>query len=122
MSGARLVRISGSLVEAVPLEQAALYELVRVGERGLLGEVIRVAGDRGTIQVYEDTNGLRLGEPVAPTGRALTAHLGPGLLGAVLDGVGRPLGAVAAAVGDFYVPGVIAETLDRLRALGMDRD
>jgi len=115
VSGARLVRISGSLVEAVPLEQAALYELVRVGERGLLGEVIRVAGDRGTIQVYEDTNGLRLGEPVAPTGRALTAHLGPGLLGAVLDGVGRPLGAVAAAVGDFIVPGVSAETLDPTR-------
>jgi V/A-type H+-transporting ATPase subunit A len=115
MSGARLVRISGALAEAVPLEQAALYELVRVGERGLLGEVIRVAGDRGTIQVYEDTNGLRLGEPVAPTGRALTAHLGPGLLGAVLDGVGRPLGAVAAAAGDFVVPGVAAETLDATR-------
>jgi V/A-type H+-transporting ATPase subunit A len=108
----RLVRVSGALAEARPLGQASLYELVRVGERGLLGEVVRLAGDTATVQVYEETSGLRIGEPVRPTGRTLTVPLGPGLLGAVLDGVGRPLGALAAKAGDFIEPGLAAPTLD----------
>ncbi|MGH7521494.1 MAG: V-type ATP synthase subunit A [Gemmatimonadales bacterium] len=109
---ARILRVSGALAEAAPLPGAALYELVRVGTRGLLGEVIRVTGDRATIQVYEDTAGLQLGEPVAGTGASLTIHLGPGLLGAVLDGVGRPLASVALQSGDFIAPGIAAPTLD----------
>lgn len=115
MSAARLLRISGALAEAAPLGDVALYELVRVGERGLLGEVIRLAGDQATVQIYEDTAGLRVGEPVVPTGRPLTVHLGPGLLGAVVDGVGRPLARIAEQVGDFIEPGVAAETLDGAR-------
>lgn len=115
MSDARIVRISGSLAEIAPLSDAALYELVRVGARGLLGEVVRMAGDLATVQVYEDTTGLQVGEPVVATGRPLTIHLGPGLLGSVLDGVGRPLGRVAEAVGDFFEPGVTATTLDVAR-------
>jgi V/A-type H+/Na+-transporting ATPase subunit A len=109
---ARLVRISGALAEAEPLPDASLYELALVGEHGLLGEVIRVAGARATIQVYEETSGLAVGEPVALTGRSLTVQLGPGLLGGVLDGVGRPLARVAAASGDFVQPGTSALTLD----------
>jgi V/A-type H+/Na+-transporting ATPase subunit A len=112
MSATRIVRVSGALAEARPMREASLYELARVGERGLLGEVIRVRGDLGTIQVYEDTSGLRVGEPVALTGQALTVHLGPGLLGAVLDGVGRPLARLAELTGDFITPGVAAPTLD----------
>jgi V/A-type H+/Na+-transporting ATPase subunit A len=112
VSSARILRISGSLAEAAPMRDAALYELVRVGERRLLGEVIRLAGDQATIQVYEDTAGLRVGESVAATGRPLEITLGPGLLGAVIDGVGRPLGRIAEAVGDFIEPGVAADTLD----------
>lgn len=108
----RIVRVSGALAEAAPLPGVALYELVRVGSRGLLGEVIRVSGERATIQVYEDTTGLQLGEPVVPTGQSLTIHLGPGLLGAVLDGVGRPLASLAEQAGDFIAPGIAAETLD----------
>ena len=108
----RIVRVSGALAEASPLRGASLYELAFVGERRLLGEVIRLEGDRGTIQVYEDTTGLRVGEPVELAGRALTVTLGPGLLGQVLDGVGRPLPRVAAATGDFVLPGVAAPTLD----------
>lgn len=115
MSGARLVRVSGSLAAARPLPQASLYELVRVGAAGLLGEVIRVRGETATLQVYEDTAGLRVGEPVAATGRALTVELGPGLLGSVLDGVGRPLAGLAQATGDFIQPGVALPTLDRAR-------
>ncbi len=109
---ARILRVSGALAEAGPMPEAALYELVRVGRRGLFGEVIRVAGERCTIQVYEDTAGLAVGEPVERTGRALTIHLGPGLLGAVLDGVGRPLRRIADATGDFIQPGIVAPTLD----------
>jgi V/A-type H+-transporting ATPase subunit A len=112
VSDARVLRVSGSLAEAAPMRDVALYELVRVGERGLLGEVIRLAGDRATLQIYEDTTGLRVGEPATPTGLPLTIHLGPGLLGAVVDGVGRPLGRIAETVGDFIGPGVAAETLD----------
>ena len=115
MSDARILRISGSLALVAPLPEAALYELVRVGARGLVGEVIRVAGDVATVQVYEDTAGLEVGESVASTGRPLTIHLGPGLLGTVLDGVGRPLGRIAERVGDFIEPGVVAPTLDPAR-------
>jgi V/A-type H+-transporting ATPase subunit A len=107
-----LVRISGALAEAEPLGEASLYELVRVGHTGLLGEVIRVVGLRATIQVYEETSGLSVGEPVTLTGRSLTVQLGPGLLGSVLDGVGRPLTRVALATGDFVHPGAAAATLD----------
>jgi V/A-type H+-transporting ATPase subunit A len=106
------VRISGALAEAEPLGGASLYELARVGERGLLGEVIRVEGERATIQVYEETSGLSVGEPIALTGQSLTVQLGPGLLGSVLDGVGRPLARVAEATGDFVHPGASAPTLD----------
>lgn len=114
-SAPRLVRIVGALAVAAPLADAGLYELVRVGERGLLGEVIRLEGDRATIQVFEETTGLRLGEPVERTGAPLAVELGPGLLGSVLDGVGRPLERLAEAAGDFLVSGVSAATLDPRR-------
>ena len=86
MTGARVVRAAGALVEASPLPQAALYEIVRVGRRRLLGEVIRIQGEVATVQVFEDTAGLALEEPVESTGAPLQAELGPGLLGSVLDG------------------------------------
>jgi len=111
----RVVRINGALVEAQPLPGVALFEVARVGERGLLGEVIRVEGDKATLQVYEDTTGLRLGDPVQLSGRGLTARLGPGLLGAILDGVGRPLPRVAAIAGDFVRAGAWADTIDVAR-------
>ena len=64
MTRARLVRVVGSLAEVAPLPEASLYELVRVGDRRLMGEVIRVEGDLATIEVYEETAGLAIGEPV----------------------------------------------------------
>jgi V/A-type H+-transporting ATPase subunit A len=111
MTAARLVRIVGSLAQAAPLPESSLYELARVGRRGLLGEVIRVQGDVATIEVFEETSGLAVGEPVETTGQPLCAELGPGLLGSVLDGVGRPLAALAAEHGDFLEPGGEAPTL-----------
>lgn len=112
---AALTRITGTLAEARPLRDASLYELVRVGPRGLLGEVIRFSGDTATLQIFEDTTGLAIGAPVIATGSSLTAELGPGLLGSVLDGVGRPLARLAEATGDFIAPGATAPTLDRSR-------
>jgi V/A-type H+-transporting ATPase subunit A len=116
VSEARIWRVTGSLVEAGPLPAAAVYELGRVGERHLLGEVIRVDGDRATLQVYEDTTGLAVGEPLQLSGESLTAHLGPGLLGTVLDGLGRRLHVLAASAGDLVQPGTEAVTLESDRA------
>ncbi|MCU0621321.1 MAG: V-type ATP synthase subunit A [Gemmatimonadales bacterium] len=112
MNAPVLSRVTGALAEATPYRSAALYELARVGHRGLLGEVIRVRGDVATLQVYEETAGLEAGEPVTPTGRSLTIALGPGLLGAIVDGVGRPLARLAELTGDFITPGAHAPTLD----------
>ncbi len=112
---ATVTRVTGTLAEARPLRGAGLYELVRVGARGLLGEVIRFRGDVATLQVYEDTTGLAVGDPVAATGAPLAVTLGPGLLGSILDGVGRPLARLAEAGGDFIAPGTTAPTLDPTR-------
>jgi len=115
MTEARVIRAAGALVEAAPLRTAGLFEIVRVGPRGLLGEVIRLDGDVATIQVFEDTSGLALEDPVVPTGAPLQAELGPGLLGSVLDGTGRPLDRLAAAEGAFLGAGTIVPTLDPAR-------
>jgi len=108
---ATITRISGALVEARPLGRVGLREVVHVGPRRLLGEVIRLDGDRATLQVYEETGGLCLGAEVVPSGAPLEVELGPGLLGGVIDGVGRPLQALAEQQGDFLVPGAAAPTL-----------
>ncbi|HEU5358584.1 MAG TPA: V-type ATP synthase subunit A [Gemmatimonadales bacterium] len=112
MTAPVLVRVSGALAEARPLRGATLYELARVGDRGLFAEVVRLDGDRGTLQVYEETNGLAIGEPVALTGGPLTVELGPGLLGSVLDGVGRPLRRIAETSGDLIAAGTSIATLE----------
>jgi len=112
MNEPHIIRVAGALAEAKPLGNVALYELVEVGERRLLGEVIRLQGDVATIQVFEETSGLGLDEPVRPTGSSLTTTLGPGLLGSILDGVGRPLHEVANRSGDFIAPGMSLPSLD----------
>jgi len=110
---ARITRVTGTLAEAAPLRDAALAELVRVGPRGLLAEVIRFDGDRAVLQVFEDTTGLAVGAELVATGSSLTAELGPGLLGGIFDGVGRPLARLAETAGDFIAPGATIPTLDR---------
>ncbi len=112
MTEARITRVAGAIAEAEPLGHAALYELVEVGERRLLGEVIRIDGNVATIQVFEETSGLALEEPVRLTGSSLTTQLGPGLLGSILDGVGRPLQGLADRSGDFIAPGATLPILD----------
>ncbi|MGZ5249997.1 MAG: V-type ATP synthase subunit A [Caldimonas sp.] len=109
----RITRVVGALAEACGMRDARLNELVRVGAAELQGEVLRISGDQATLQVFEDTGGLALGEPVRRTGGPLFAELGPGLLGTVFDGIGRPLARLADATGDFMAAGVQLPTLDR---------
>jgi V/A-type H+/Na+-transporting ATPase subunit A len=112
----RIRRVSGALVEVDDLGSASLNEIVYIGPARLLGEVVRVSGDRAIVQVYEETTGLRTGETVERTGRPLEVELGPGLLGSVLDGTGRPLQVLAGATGPFIRPGASARTLDATKA------
>jgi V/A-type H+/Na+-transporting ATPase subunit A len=112
---AKIRRLTGALAEASPLPGASLYELARVGERGLLGEIIRVRGETATIQVFEETSGVAIGEPVERTGASLCAELGPGLLGTIFDGIGRPLRRLAEESGSFLEAGAGARMLDPRR-------
>jgi len=115
MSPMRIRRVNGSLVEAAPASAVALYELAHVGHARLLAEVIGLSGDVATLQVYEDTSGLGVGEPVVATGGTLEAELGPGLLGSILDGLGRPLDVLASETGPFVPPGREQRMLDPAR-------
>ncbi len=107
----KIVRIAGPVVQAVGLENVRLYDVALVGELRLIGEVIRLIEGAVTIQVYEDTSGIRVGEPVHGTGMPLTVQLGPGLLGQVYDGLQRPLERLAQASGEFIGRGVYAPAL-----------
>ncbi len=108
-----IVKISGPVVEAEQMRDAKMYDVVRVGEEGLVGEVIRLAGKRVAIQVYEDTAGIRPGEKVENTGAPLSAELGPGLATSIFDGIQRPLPVIKERVGDIIKRGVFAEALDK---------
>jgi len=90
-----------------------MFELVKVGEVGVIGEIIRLQGDAGIIQAYEETEGLRLGEKVVGTGKPLSVELGPGLLGQIFDGVQRPLPVISDTAGAFIQRGVEVPSLDR---------
>ncbi len=109
----KIVRVVGPVVEAVGMKGVKMYEVVRVGEEELIGEVIRVIGDKAVMQVYEDTTGLKPGDKVKATGEPLYAELGPGLIGTIYDGIQRPLDKIRAMAGDFVRRGVSAPPLDR---------
>ncbi len=110
-----IVKIAGPAVIARGITGARMYDLVHVGREGLLGEIIRLDGDTAFIQVYEDTSGLRVDEPVATTGAPLAVELGPGLLTGIFDGIQRPLESLRAQKGDFMARGVTTDALDRSR-------
>ncbi|MDD5023114.1 MAG: V-type ATP synthase subunit A, partial [Candidatus ainarchaeum sp.] len=105
-------RISGPVVEAENF-QAKLYDVVKVGKAGLIGEIIKIVGDTYVIQVYEDTTGLKPGEPVVSTGNPLSVELGPGLLKNFYDGIQRPLKFIEDASGSFIERGITVSPLDR---------
>ena len=109
----RIVRISGPVIEADGMRGAKMYDVVRVGEENLIGEIIRLNKDNAIIQVYEDTVGLKPGEKVVTTGMPLSVELGPGLLTNIYDGIQRPLPAIMDKTGDFISRGVEANAIYR---------
>ena len=113
MADAIISRITGPVVVAKDIEGAHMFDVVRIGEMGLMGEIIRLEGNTAQIQVYEDTTGLRPGEKVVNTNRPLSLQLGPGLLTSIYDGIQRPLDVLAAESGDFISRGKIIPALDQ---------
>ncbi|ABK15376.1 MAG: V-type ATP synthase subunit A [Methanothrix sp.] len=111
MEVGRVKRVAGPVVQAVGLK-ASMYDLVLVGEEGLMSEVIGISGDKHIIQVYEDTSGIKPGEPVKETGGPLVAQLGPGILTQIYDGVQRPLPLLAEKSGDFISRGLFVDGVD----------
>jgi len=113
MADAIISRISGPVAVAKDIEGAHMFDVVRIGEMGLMGEIIRLEGNTAQIQVYEDTTGLKPGEKVINTNRPLSLQLGPGLLTSIYDGIQRPLDVLAAESGDFISRGKIIPALDQ---------
>ncbi|KAJ5461995.1 V-type proton ATPase catalytic subunit A [Penicillium daleae] len=106
--------VSGPVVVAEHMIGCAMYELCHVGKDLLVGEVIRLDGDKATIQVYEETDGLTIGDPVARTGKPLSVELGPGLMETIYDGIQRPLRAISDKSKSIYIPrGIRVNALDR---------
>ncbi len=109
----KLIRISGPVVIADEMRGTEMYELVRVGDEGLVGEIIELEGDTATIQVYEETAGIKPGEPVERSGEPLSVELGPGLIGTVFDGIQRPLPRIREKTGSFIERGVETFSIPR---------
>lgn len=113
MSNGRVIKVSGPLVIAEGMEQAKMFDMVKVGSKKLIGEIIEMRDDRASIQVYEETSGIGPGEPVESTGEPLSVELGPGLIEGMFDGIQRPLNDIKAASGDFIARGIEVPSLDR---------
>ncbi|RMG34794.1 MAG: V-type ATP synthase subunit A [Methanobacteriota archaeon] len=107
-----ITRISGPVVQAKGMLGARLYDVARIGELGLIGEIIQVDGDIATIQCYEITDGIKPGEPVIGTGEPLSVMLGPGIMSQIYDGIQRPLPAIKEVTGAFINRGVETPALD----------
>lgn len=106
-----IYRVAGPVVTATGIK-SRMYDVVFVGDEKLMGEVIEIAGDKTIIQVYEETSGIKPGEPVEETGASLSVELGPGLLTSIYDGIQRPLEVLQDKMGDFILRGVLAPGLD----------
>ncbi|MBT8490836.1 MAG: V-type ATP synthase subunit A, partial [Deltaproteobacteria bacterium] len=109
----KIWRVSGPVVIAEDMRGSQVYEVVDVGDDRLTGEIIGLEGDKAVIQVYEDTVGLRVGEPVVGTGEILMVELGPGIVGNIYDGVQRSLITMMEDIGDFLIRGTRTVALDR---------
>jgi len=111
----KIVKVSGPLVVAEGMEDANIYDVVKVSDSRLIGEIIEMRDDKASIQVYEETSGIGPGEPVETTGEPLSVELGPGLIENMFDGIQRPLEKFRAVAGDFLTKGIEVPSLDRDR-------
>ncbi len=112
MDHGQIIKISGPLVVADNMKNANMFDVVRVGDLGLIGEIIEMRGDKASIQVYEETAGLKTGDKVISTGEPLSAELGPGILEMIFDGIQRPLEVIKAKTGSNIARGVEVTSLD----------
>ena len=113
MTTGKISKIAGPLVVATGMREANMFDVVRVSDSKLIGEIIEMHGARASIQVYEETSGLGTGEPVESTGEPLSVELGPGLIEGIFDGIQRPLEKIRELVGNSLVRGVEVPALDR---------
>lgn len=113
MTTGKISKIAGPLVVATGMREANMFDVVRVSDSKLIGEIIEMHGDRASVQVYEETSGLGTGEPVESTGEPLSVELGPGLIEGIFDGIQRPLEKIRELVGNSLVRGVEVPALDR---------
>ncbi len=109
----RIVKVSGPLIVAENMADVKVYDVVKVGENALIGEVIELRGDRASIQVYEETSGLGVGDKVVSTDEPLSVELAPGLIGGIYDGIQRPLEKIVEKYGDRITRGLQVNNLDR---------
>ncbi|QQO11230.1 V-type ATP synthase subunit A [Breznakiella homolactica] len=112
MINGKVRRISGPIVRAAGLGEAGLFDLVEVGEKRIIGEIVRLEQDEAVIQVYEDDTGMEIGADAVSTGRPLSVRLGPGLIGTIYDGIQRPLELLFNQSGAFLDPGARGAPLD----------
>ncbi|MBE5785742.1 MAG: V-type ATP synthase subunit A, partial [Clostridiales bacterium] len=107
-----IIKVSGPLIVASGMADVQMYDVVRVSEKKLIGEVIELRGDRASIQVYEETGGIGPGEPVESTGAPLSVELAPGLIESIYDGIQRPLNVIRQQAGDRITRGIVVDSLD----------
>ncbi len=113
MNKGTITKISGPLVVASGMREANMFDVVRVSQERLIGEIIEMHGDKASIQVYEETSGLRTGEQVESTGEPMSVELGPGLIGSIFDGIQRPLEKIMEVAGANLTRGIEVPALDR---------
>ena len=119
MGAGKIVKVSGPLIVADGVGEARMFEVARVSDKELIGEIIELHGDQAYIQVYEDTSGLGPGEKVESTGQTLSIELGPGLLQSIYDGIQRPLNVIYSEVGHYITRGINIPGLKRDRKWDM---
>ncbi len=108
-----IIKVSGPLIVAANMTDVKMYDVVKVGEQQLIGEVIELRGDKASVQVYEETSGLGVGDKVVSTGSPLSVELAPGLIGSIFDGIQRPLDKIVEQYGDRITRGIKISSIDR---------
>jgi V/A-type H+-transporting ATPase subunit A len=108
-----IIKIAGPVIVGSGMKGTQMHEMVKVGNDKLIGEIIELEGDTATIQVYEETAGMKPGEPIEPTGGPLSVELGPGIIGSIFDGIQRPLEKIKVLTGDYLQRGVSVPSLDK---------
>src|SRR5438034_619293 len=109
----KIERVAGPVIVAGDMLGAQMYEVVRVGDQGLIGEIIKIEQDRATVQVYEETAGIRPGEKVERSGKPLSVEFGPGITGQIYDGIQRPLTILFEKTGPFIRRGLTLPPIDK---------